>query len=771
MSEKITASITVSDETITAELNTAARGATGISSISASTSTAFSGFLAGDGANVQLATTAQKIALPISTATQTALDAKETSGAAATVQGNLDTHEADTANPHTVTKAQVGLGNAENTSDASKPVSTAQAAADAVVLAAAVQRANHTGTQTLATISDAGTAAASATGDFTPIAHATDTANPHTVTKAQVGLGNVDNTSDANAPVSTAQQTALDLKISATTANTTTAIEAMNTTQAAASREGLEVNYPIAYENGPQAIASGVVEGDLFRDFNGGLRRAWREVFRIALAGDSLFNASTAAGTVSSPRSVMTGLVSYGEGRFVVVEPAGRDSFIHAVGGCDTAEFATGQAWAGTTVYQQTELIAQAADIDCVVVQIGANDIQSATYNIDTSFAQIEANIVAPLLGAGLMVCLEPMIPGDDKAISSGGTYDDALVAWNERLIATYGNRASVMVLDLSAYYADAGALGINNGAWGLKDGTHQSQEGSMHNGSRIAMALRSLLPDSHENIWSQGEPITENPWNTAAGTRQLQSFSSGGGPTLTLANNDRFDGEVGERWAEITIGLAAQEIGTTANQKVAYTVTGGGMYLIEHYAETGHSNPTLSVDITTDPAGYKRVRVNLEANNLVVISTATEVAAIVNGVPELSGIVTAVAGGTGADAVKYGRVGSGEVRTPLSVADALLVSDGDELRAICVIRPSRNGILNLLTSHCQLRADTTTISTGMASSFAPERLLPHPIGDEIVIMTPWHTVVGGQSKFAIRAYFTGFGTCRIGRMMVQRKT
>jgi hypothetical protein len=43
-------------------------------------------------------------------------------------------------------------------------------------------------------------------------AHTGDTANPHSVTKAQVGLGNVDNTSDAAKPVSTATQTALDLK-------------------------------------------------------------------------------------------------------------------------------------------------------------------------------------------------------------------------------------------------------------------------------------------------------------------------------------------------------------------------------------------------------------------------------------------------------------------------------------------------------------------------------------------------------------------------------
>lgn len=42
--------------------------------------------------------------------------------------------------------------------------------------------------------------------------HVADTLNPHAVTQTQVGLGNVDNTSDADKPVSTAQQTALDLK-------------------------------------------------------------------------------------------------------------------------------------------------------------------------------------------------------------------------------------------------------------------------------------------------------------------------------------------------------------------------------------------------------------------------------------------------------------------------------------------------------------------------------------------------------------------------------
>ena len=42
--------------------------------------------------------------------------------------------------------------------------------------------------------------------------HTNSTNNPHSVTKAQVGLSNVDNTSDANKPVSTATQNALNLK-------------------------------------------------------------------------------------------------------------------------------------------------------------------------------------------------------------------------------------------------------------------------------------------------------------------------------------------------------------------------------------------------------------------------------------------------------------------------------------------------------------------------------------------------------------------------------
>lgn len=55
-----------------------------------------------------------------------------------------------------------------------------------------------------------GLASKATSADLT--AHTGNTSNPHSVTKAQVGLGSADNTSDASKPISTAAQTALDAK-------------------------------------------------------------------------------------------------------------------------------------------------------------------------------------------------------------------------------------------------------------------------------------------------------------------------------------------------------------------------------------------------------------------------------------------------------------------------------------------------------------------------------------------------------------------------------
>lgn len=59
--------------------------------------------------------------------------------------------------------------------------------------------------------------------------HITNTSNPHSTTKAQVGLGNVDNTSDANKPVSTAQAIAIGLKEDSANKSTLTSESASTT--------------------------------------------------------------------------------------------------------------------------------------------------------------------------------------------------------------------------------------------------------------------------------------------------------------------------------------------------------------------------------------------------------------------------------------------------------------------------------------------------------------------------------------------------------------
>lgn len=84
------------------------------------------------------------------------------------LETKVNQHIANKSNPHAVTKTQVGLGNADNTSDANKPVSTAQASA-------------------IADAKAAGTAAQTSINN-----HAGRKDNPHVVTRAQLSLATTD---------------------------------------------------------------------------------------------------------------------------------------------------------------------------------------------------------------------------------------------------------------------------------------------------------------------------------------------------------------------------------------------------------------------------------------------------------------------------------------------------------------------------------------------------------------------------------------------------
>ena len=116
-----------------------------------------------------------------------------------TINTNISNHLADQSNPHAVTKAQVGLGLVPN-------VTTND------------QTPTYTVVTTLTKLTS-GEKLSTAFGKIAKaivdlIAHIANKSNPHEVTKAQVGLGNVNNTADVDKPISTAVQTALDKKAS-----------------------------------------------------------------------------------------------------------------------------------------------------------------------------------------------------------------------------------------------------------------------------------------------------------------------------------------------------------------------------------------------------------------------------------------------------------------------------------------------------------------------------------------------------------------------------
>ena len=109
----------------------------------------------------------------------------------------LNEHTKNTENPHKVTAQQVGLGNVPNvTTDNQTPT--------------------FTQSSTLSEI-NSGEKLSTLFGKIKKaivdlISHLANTSNPHSVTKSQVGLGNVDDTSDADKPISTATIKALDGK-------------------------------------------------------------------------------------------------------------------------------------------------------------------------------------------------------------------------------------------------------------------------------------------------------------------------------------------------------------------------------------------------------------------------------------------------------------------------------------------------------------------------------------------------------------------------------
>jgi hypothetical protein len=191
---------------------------------------------------------------PISSATQTALDLKATNTALALKANTTDLAlkanmtdlnlKAPIASPtftgsvSGISASMVGLPNVNNTSDANKPISSA----------------TQTALDLKANSSDVTTSLALKASITSP----TFTGTVAGITASMVGLGNVNNTSDANKPISSATQIALDLK------GTVKKVNGVSPNAAGEIAISLGRNYTGVYNGGSFSTSSTPVEGDIF---------------------------------------------------------------------------------------------------------------------------------------------------------------------------------------------------------------------------------------------------------------------------------------------------------------------------------------------------------------------------------------------------------------------------------------------------------------------------------------------------------------------------
>lgn len=135
-------------------------------------------------------------------------------GSVATLRSSVIAHIEASNNPHNVTAEQVNLGNVDNTSDMDKPVSTAQAAAINEVKDMALNNTesiNAINNPTTGILAQAKEYANSVGGGGGGAVNSVNGMIGDVVlTKLNIeGLENVDNTADADKPVSTAQAAAM----------------------------------------------------------------------------------------------------------------------------------------------------------------------------------------------------------------------------------------------------------------------------------------------------------------------------------------------------------------------------------------------------------------------------------------------------------------------------------------------------------------------------------------------------------------------------------
>jgi hypothetical protein len=146
-----------------------------------------------------------------------------------------------------------------------------------------------------------------------PLANPTFTGTVAGITKSMVGLANVDNTTDANKPVSTATQTALDLKLDSSTASSTYLTQSLASTGYVAVAQP-SIDYYITNSGSGAYLVNGVSNGPV--EFIKGKK------YRVHVAATGHpFWIQTVSGAYSSGNVYSTGIIGNGtQSGHIIVE-------------------------------------------------------------------------------------------------------------------------------------------------------------------------------------------------------------------------------------------------------------------------------------------------------------------------------------------------------------------------------------------------------------------------------------------------------------------
>lgn len=465
-------------------------------------------------------------------------------------------------------KADVGLGNVDNTSDANKPVSTAQQTAlDG-------KQPLDSDLTTIAGLSpsndDIVQRKAGAWTNRTPAQVKTDLA----LTKTDVGLANVDNTSDANKPVSTAQQAALDAEAAlARNADNLTSGTVADARIAATIARDSEVTAAVAAEaalarNGDNitsgTVADARIASTIARDSEvtaavaaeatardaAILARKWVQPNTVALLGASISNMGGGTGVgiydtpVASPLTRVDGFFAWANvslgGRLTLTKNAG-------VNGNTSAQ-----------------ILARVTDVTnlavlpgyCILADCASNDLiaNTASATIITNLQAICDALQAK--GITVVICTVSPIAGTTAHMQR----QEEVNRWIRDRVGQPG----FIVCDWAARWADPTTAGPKTGF--ATDGVHPTPVGAGALGRVLADAMRphlggSVLLASHNldqlavnlNPMMVGTSGTASTGTSGSVATNWITLRGSGAGTLTAAKVARADG-IGGEWQQVTL-------------------------------------------------------------------------------------------------------------------------------------------------------------------------------------------------------------------------